>query len=546
MERAGISESQTEDLGMAGRDVNININGKDNFSQAANAAGRSATNLKSTLNSVSSIGGLPAIFSAAGIGALAVGSVKLAAGYEQTNVAFKTMLKSGTAAKDLLAGISKFAAETPFQFTELTDAGKKLLAFGVAANDIVPTLRRIGDISSGIGAPIGEIAELYGKARVQGRLFAEDINQLTGRGIPIIQELAKQFGVADSEVRKLVESGQIGFKNLEQAFVSMTTGGGQFTGMMVEQSKTLVGQWSSLKDLIEQTGRSLGEKFLPELKQAVEMMAALIGGDVGGPVGRAVPMGERLPGKLGELGAWAERSAEIVEERRTKSEGLRSGIKSDEEKAAMWSRMKRWEAPENFRKFTESAAAKREQLRDNEMWLNFAEQDAAKAQNAFQAKRKEWGDVDAKRVEQQARGFNSATPLAQRGLALLSRFPGLAGNAFDAVSGGVGVGATGIMGAVQRQRMDELRQQIEDEKNKDPKKRRRLQEQFAMARTEAFESRFRVNAPGNNDAENKANADRLNREKAEAEKAEKQRQTQINLLNKMLKTGVILKKSNMR
>lgn len=63
----------------------------------------------------------------------------------------------------------------------------------------------IGDVAAGIHAPIGEIAEDAGEATVNGRLFADDINQLTRRGGPIIQELAKQFGVTDTEVKKLVK-----------------------------------------------------------------------------------------------------------------------------------------------------------------------------------------------------------------------------------------------------------------------------------------------------------------------------------------------------
>lgn len=545
---------------MAGRDVNININGRDNFSQAANAAGRSATNLKSTLGSignfnVGSVGGVGSLLSVAGIGAMAGASIKLAAGYEQTNVAFKTMLKSGTMATDLLGKLSKFAQETPFQLTELTDAGKKLLAFGVAADQIVPTLRRIGDISSGIGAPIGEIADLYGKMRVQGRLFAEDINQLTGRGIPIIQQLAKQFGVTDDAIRGLVMNGEVGFKNLEKAFIDMTSEGGQFSGLMVEQSKTLIGQWSNLKDIIEQTARSLGEKFLPELKLAVERMNALLGGGGGEPGGRAVPMGERFGGALGEAGAWAERSAELLEARKAKRAELIAGIAKDDRLAKTRQTSKAFK-----QQFIDAGDQKREKLRIEEMWIEFARIDAEKAQKDFQAIKGQWNGIDAKRAEQQERGFNSATPLAKRALGVLggigakdafgnSRLTGMAGlpgQAFDALSGGIGAGVTGIMGAAQGQRMDELRQQIEDEKNKDPKKRRRLQEQLARTRTEALESRFLTNAPGNNDAENKANADRLNREKAAEEKADKKRQTQINLLNKMLRTGVILKKSNMR
>lgn len=271
---------------MPNRDVNININGKDNFTPAANAASRSAVSLKTALGGLNTFNvggaGLGTMFSVAGLGAITGASIKLAAGYEQTNVAFKTMLKSGSMATDLLGRLSKFAQETPFQFSELTDASKKLLAFGVAADDIVPTLTRLGDVSSAIGAPIGEIAELYGKARVQGRLFAEDVNQFTGRGIPLIQELAKQFGTTDDQVKKLVETGQVGFRNLEQAFVSMTGKGGQFSGMMVEQSRTLLGQWSSLKDTMEQIARTIGGKIIPGLKTMAETIAFGMGGDMPG------------------------------------------------------------------------------------------------------------------------------------------------------------------------------------------------------------------------------------------------------------------------
>lgn len=270
---------------MAGRDVNININGKDNFSAAAGSASRSATSLKGVLASVNSpigggggLGGLLGGIGLAGATTAAVSfGVKSAAAFEQTNVAFKTMLKSGSMAKDLLSDISKFAAETPFQFSELTDASKKLLAFGVTANDIVPTLKRIGDVSSGIGAPIGEIAELYGKAKVQGRLFAQDINQLTGRGIPIIQELAKQFNTTDDNVKNLVERGQVGFQHLEQAFKSMTSAGGQFAGLMEAQSQTLIGKWSSLKDSIELLARTWGEKLIPVMKLHVDLMNFAMG-----------------------------------------------------------------------------------------------------------------------------------------------------------------------------------------------------------------------------------------------------------------------------
>lgn len=231
---------------------------------------------------IGAIGGQVATLGAgvAGIGTAGLAALgwplSLASEMEQAETQFATMLKDTTAAKRLLAELQQFAASTPFQFPELADAGRKLLAFGVAAGDVQGELRRIGDISAGIGAPIGEIAEIYGKARVQGRLFMEDINQLTGRGIPIIQELAKQFGVAESEVRKLVEDGAVNFGNLQQAFASLTSESGQFGGGMKALSNTLAGQFSTLKDNITAAFRPFGEALLPAAKAAVGAISGIV------------------------------------------------------------------------------------------------------------------------------------------------------------------------------------------------------------------------------------------------------------------------------
>lgn len=205
------------------------------------------------------LGGLVGVTSAAG--ALTFG-VQLAAEAEKAEVAFTTLLGSADTAKTVLKDLTDFAASTPFQVGELRGAATQLAAFGVDADDLVPTLRALGDVSAGINQPIGEIADVYGKARVQGRLFMEDINQLTGRGIPIIGELAKQFGVAESEVRNLVSSGQVNFSNLRNAFVDLSSEGGKFAGLMDAQSKTLAGSWSTLKDNIQLSLKDIGESII--------------------------------------------------------------------------------------------------------------------------------------------------------------------------------------------------------------------------------------------------------------------------------------------
>ncbi len=227
--------------------------------------------LKSFGSKLSSIGkGMMAL--GGGVVAAFVPMIKAAADAEKAAVGFEVLLGSATKAKRVMEDLNEFAASTPFELPELTAATRSLLAFGVAQEDLLKTLKAVGDVAAAIDAPIGEIAEIYGKAKVQGRLFMEDINQLTGRGIPIIQELAKQFGVAESEVRNLVSSGQVNFGHLEAAFQSLTGEGGKFGGMMDRLSGTAAGKWSTLMDSIAATGRTIGGALLPMLTPVMDQM----------------------------------------------------------------------------------------------------------------------------------------------------------------------------------------------------------------------------------------------------------------------------------
>jgi len=205
------------------------------------------------------------------------GVVDALSNFESFQASLSTMLGGNQQqVTQLTEQLQRFATTTPFELTEIQDATRKLLAFGVGADDIEKSLRSIGDISSGIGAPISEIAEIYGKAKVQGRLFGEDINQLTGRGIPIIQELAKQFGVTDSEVKKLVEEGKVGFPNVEKAFADMTAQGGKFFNLMDAQSKTTGGQISNLSDSFNNLKLKIGIELKPVISSIIDGLSSFI------------------------------------------------------------------------------------------------------------------------------------------------------------------------------------------------------------------------------------------------------------------------------
>lgn len=240
--------------------VNLGLNSGKLISGLSSASGKIASFTSSAARGFATFGlAVEGVRAAVNLLGKLSGPIQLAAQAEQTEVAFTTMLGSAEAAKKTLGDLEKFAATTPLEQGELNDAARKLLAFNVSAEQLIPTLRRVGDVSAGIGAPIGEIAEIYGKAKVQGRLFMEDINQLTGRGIPVIQELAKQFRVTEGEVRGLVEKGRVNFGHLEAAFASLTGQGGKFFDMMGAQSQTAGGLWSTLTDNLTMIQKKFGE-----------------------------------------------------------------------------------------------------------------------------------------------------------------------------------------------------------------------------------------------------------------------------------------------
>jgi tape measure domain-containing protein len=196
--------------------------------------------------------------------------------FQQLEVAFQTILKSKSEADKLMDQVVDFAAKTPFELTDVAKGTKQLLAYGFAADDVIGTLRTLGDVAAGVSAPIGDIIYLYGTLRTQGRAYTRDIMQFTSRGIPIIRELANQFGIAEAEVQKLVEAGKVGFKDVEAALQNMTTQGGMFANLMQEQSKTITGLASNFQDAWDRMLNSIGEANEGVMADAIKAATNLV------------------------------------------------------------------------------------------------------------------------------------------------------------------------------------------------------------------------------------------------------------------------------
>lgn len=180
--------------------------------------------------------------------------------FQQLEVAFNTMLGSADKADALMAQLVRTAAITPFDLEGVAQGAKQLLAYGMEAENVNETLTRLGDIAAGLSMPLNDLVYLYGTTMAQGRLYTQDLNQFTGRGIPMIEEFAKVFGVAESKVKDLVEAGKVGFPEVQKVIENLTGEGSKFGGLMEELSKTISGQISNIEDAISTMFNDLGKQ----------------------------------------------------------------------------------------------------------------------------------------------------------------------------------------------------------------------------------------------------------------------------------------------
>lgn len=180
--------------------------------------------------------------------------------FQQLEIAFKTMLQSEEKATMLMNQLVETAAKTPFDLQGVAQGAKQLLAYGTAADEVNETITRLGDIAAGLSIPLGDLVYLYGTTMTQGRMFTMDLRQFMGRGIPMAEELAKQFGVTKNEVAGLVTAGKVGADAVKQAIWSMTDEGSKFGGLMSEQSKSITGQISNIEDAFDTMLNDIGKR----------------------------------------------------------------------------------------------------------------------------------------------------------------------------------------------------------------------------------------------------------------------------------------------
>lgn len=200
--------------------------------------------------------------------------------FQQTEMAFKTMLQSEEKADALMKQLIRTSAVTPFGVEDVTEGAKQLLAFNVAAEDVNKTLIGLGDVAAGMGLNLKDLVMLYGTTIAKGKMDTMDLYQFLNRGIPIADEIAKVMGLdvtnAIKEVQKQIKAGKVTSDIFIQAMQSMTAEGSKFGGLMEAQSKTITGQISNIEDAIEQMFNDLGKSQEGVINTGLGVVSTLV------------------------------------------------------------------------------------------------------------------------------------------------------------------------------------------------------------------------------------------------------------------------------
>lgn len=200
--------------------------------------------------------------------------------FQQTEMAFRTMLQSEEKANALMKQMIRTAAVTPFGVEDVTEGAKQLLAFNVAAEDVNKTLIGLGDVAAGMGLNLKDLVMLYGTTIAKGKMDTMDLYQFLNRGIPIADEIARVMGLdvtnAIKEVQKQIKAGKVTSDIFIQAMQSMTAEGSKFGGLMEAQSKTITGQISNIEDAIEQMFNELGKSQEGVINTGLGVVSTLV------------------------------------------------------------------------------------------------------------------------------------------------------------------------------------------------------------------------------------------------------------------------------
>ena len=210
----------------------------------------------------------------AGLVSLAKTGIEAAMTMEGLTAQFTVMTGSAEKAKGVISEIADFAEKTPFDKLGLSNAAKTLMAFGMEADKVVPTLKMLGDVAGSDQNKLNSLALVFGQIQSTGRLTGGDLLQLINQGFNPLNSLAKISGKSMAELKDAMSEGRISADMVTLAFQAATSEGGLFFGNLEAQSQTLQGRISTLKDNFVTALQNMAEAFLPLMKVGVDVLIA--------------------------------------------------------------------------------------------------------------------------------------------------------------------------------------------------------------------------------------------------------------------------------
>lgn len=200
--------------------------------------------------------------------------IETAAGMEQARISFTTMLGSAQKADTFLKSLADFAAKTPFEFPELQAAASSLVSAGFQADKIIPIMRTLGDVTSGMGTGsegVKRATIALQQMSAAGKITGEDLNQLRDAGVPVFDLLSAATGKSKEAIADLAAKGKLGKKEMDQLFAALESGKGleRFAGLMDKQSQSLTGMWSTFTDTLNVGLAQAIEPLIPLLKDGL-------------------------------------------------------------------------------------------------------------------------------------------------------------------------------------------------------------------------------------------------------------------------------------
>lgn len=264
----------SESLGKAVIEVRATTkNLKQDMSKATKTVQGAAGKMRASLAAVGTAFAPVAIIAGiVGIGKAAVGA---SANMETLKVAFTSLLGSEGEANKVLDELKEFSSKTPFQIENVAQAARQMLAAGTATSELKDQMKVMGDVAAGANVPLTDMAGIFAKIQNKGKAYTEELLQLSDRGIPILQTLATQLGLTKDEVFELASQGKLTADVMASAFQAMTSEGGPFFDQMNQQSETLAGKWSTLKDNLVLLAAAIGDTLAPIFKGLLDIMIAV-------------------------------------------------------------------------------------------------------------------------------------------------------------------------------------------------------------------------------------------------------------------------------